>query len=304
MVIFLVFKTASYGGWKKIVDSHLLAHLTRQTQSKSHFLHLLLFSLMGSIIILVISGPSWQKQTVNAYQKQKATVIVLDLSENMLAKDIKPNRLARAKFKLQDILRQTKEGQTGLIVFSQEPFVVSPLSSDSDTLKTFQEELSPNIMPVMGTNIALALQEAKNLIRQAGFAYGQVILITASKANTRAINMAKNLAKDNISTSVLAVATPTGAPISHQGEAAKLSKLDEVGLKSLAQAGNGQLVKLTANDSDIHRLLQQTVFFKSGKKLANMTITQWRDEGRRLLWLLLPIMLYAFRRGFIESVVD
>ncbi|MDE5020693.1 VWA domain-containing protein, partial [Francisella tularensis subsp. holarctica] len=94
--------------------------------------------------------------------------------------DVSPSRLERAKYKIFDILRRIKEGHVGMIVFSSEPFVVSPLTSDANTIENIVTVINSDIVPVQGHNIYKALKKSEQLIEQAGVQQGQIILITDS----------------------------------------------------------------------------------------------------------------------------
>lgn len=92
-------------------------------------------------------------------QKNISRVIALDVSQSMDTTDVSPSRLERAKYKIFDILRRIKEGQVGMIVFSSEPFVVSPLTSDANTIENLVTVINSDIVPVQGHNIYKALKK-------------------------------------------------------------------------------------------------------------------------------------------------
>ncbi|MEO1320519.1 MAG: VWA domain-containing protein, partial [Pseudomonadota bacterium] len=83
---------------------------------------------------LALAGPAWERQSVPVTRDGDAMVIALDLSRSMEATDVAPSRLARARLKLKDILRERQGGETALVVFSANAFVVTPLTDDIDTI--------------------------------------------------------------------------------------------------------------------------------------------------------------------------
>ena len=295
--------------WTSVVDAHLLNYLLiDQGQSKRRSL-IILVLLAWLVAIFALAGPSWQKQQQPVYRSHQAHVIVLDLSQAMNAADIQPSRLTRAKYKVRDMLNHREEGQTALVVFTSEPYVVSPLTEDAATLAAFVTEVNTSIMPVQGHNISAALKKAGDLIKQANYKKGDILLITANAANLRDINEAKNLAAEGIHTSVLAVATKTGAPIpSTQGfvqdnnQHVAIHKLDSASLQQLAQAGQGKLVEFTHNNQDIEQLLQQaSTGLNDVTPQSEHSIDLWKDMGGYFIVLVLMIALLAFRRGQIEE---
>ncbi len=98
----------------------------------------------------------------------------------MLAQDTQPNRLSIARFKLLELLKQSQDIRTALIVFSQRAYIVSPLTKDSQTISATVPLLSPKLMPATGNNPATGLDQALKLFEQAKTGQGQVILITDS----------------------------------------------------------------------------------------------------------------------------
>jgi Ca-activated chloride channel homolog len=302
---YLLKKKPKLKAWQAICDKNLLNQLTKEVGKGRKSFSIALFFLIGLLMSVAISGPTWTRLPQQAFKQKIARVVVLDLSEDMLAEDIKPSRLIRAKFKIRDLLSQSKIGQIGMVVFSKEGFVVSPLTDDSKTIMAMIPELTPSIMPVTGSNIAAGLKQAEQLIKQAGFNQGQVILISASAVTQKDINQAKALADSSISVWVMGVGSEIGAPVpesstfvARQGQM-RISKLEKVKLNELAQAGAGRYVDFTSDDKDI----KQIVSVNPGQQFMKQDeISSWKDQGRLLLYLIIPLFLIFFRKGFIESL--
>lgn len=213
-IFWLVWRQNSpLNSWAAICDSHLLKHLvvTKETH-KRHWALLFLFA-SAIFMILSLTGPCWLRFPVPSYHVTEPHVIVLSLSADMLAKDVAPDRLSRAKFILHDLFTQAQTGQFALIVFTAEPFIVSPLTEDARTIDALLSSLTPSIMPVVGYRLDTALVEAKNLIKQAGFKQGKILLMTANLPDVKAIKMAKKLASQGIYTSLMPLkAAPLFSP--------------------------------------------------------------------------------------------
>lgn len=293
--------------WEKVCDPHLLPHLLVHQAGTRGLLMWNLIGISWIIAVLVLSGPAWDKLPQPVYKQDLNRVIVFDLSDDMLASDIPPARLVRARYKLLDLLQKNTDGQIGLVVYSGEPYVVSPLTNDANTVAAMVPDLSPAIMPVSGYNLTSGLSLAAKILKQAGAEQGQIIAITAGKADQQAIDKAKKLQKDGYTVSVLGVGTTKSAPIMQpngqylqdKSGAIIFSKLDPSSLEALARAGHGQYATFTNDDSDLNVLLTTpavATHFKQGKDKA--TTNLWQDEGRWLVWPLLFICLFAFRRGW------
>ncbi|KFJ42527.1 VWA domain-containing protein [Francisella philomiragia] len=310
--VILLFRSSSQANsWAKYCDSHLLEHVVVGKQSKTKkSLVPFLFLCLWIVSVVALAGPTWKYKDVPVYQENVSRVIALDVSQSMDTTDVSPTRLERAKYKTLDILRRIKEGQVGMIVFSSEPFVVSPLTSDANTVENLVPVINSDIVPVQGNNIYKAIEKSAQLITQAGAKKGQIILITDSTPSADAIAKAKQLAEQGIDTDVYAIGTPKGGIakddrgnyIKDDGGNIQYFGIDLNQLEALAKAGSGKLVTLTANNTDVKKLLSDTQGNgkkKSDKKSANIF---WQDEGIYFIWLLVAMSLLFFRRGILERI--
>ena len=133
----------------------------------------------------------------------------------MDATDIKPSRATRAKLKIMDILAKRLEGQTALVVYAAEAFVVSPLSDDVKTIESLVTSLSTDLMPYQGSQPALAIGKAVDLLKQGGMRSGNILLITDGLGSDGVDSITKPLAGTSYRVSVLAVGTAGGASASY-----------------------------------------------------------------------------------------
>lgn len=299
--------------WAEYCDPHLLPHLISDyREEKSSWLpHLLLSTWILTVVALC--GPTWSQYADNIYQKNIARIIALDVSPSMNSADIPPSRLERAKYKVLDLLKQLKEGQTGLVVFSGSPFVVSPLTNDTNTIASMVPVLDSSIVPVDGSDIAKALKKSAQLLSQSGFSRGQIILVTDSRPTPEDEAEAAKLAANGYTTSVLAIGTAQGGPVSNASGGfatdkngnVVFSKLDSHELELLANKGNGNYITFTNDDSDVNTILNSinNNVLEDGKPTAQMeTKSLWKDEGHWLIWLLLILVIIIARKGWLEKI--
>ncbi len=318
VVIWLYRRQRSRSGlWSSVVDPRLLPHLIQAKPARQTSFPVSLLFVLGSLVIFALAGPAFEKRPQPVYRAQSGLLIVLDLSRSMNAQDIRPSRLERAHYKINDILKQRKEGQTGLIVYAADAFVVSPLTDDAHTISAQVSALQTDIMPAQGSRLDLALQKARELFQNAGQKRGHIIVISDSidAAATRQIESLKN---DHYLTSVLAIGTRAGAPIpSHQGGFLKdqsgaivVPGLDITKMQAAARTGGGQFSLLTADDRDIQRLLSAIDIERPHNQPAEtspdgaqLKADTWFEEGPWLLLLVIPFAAYAFRRGIVFLLV-
>ena len=299
--------------WRDVVDAHLLPHLLSGDRGRRAGLPWALLLLGGVLLIVALAGPTWQRLPEPLYQAPQYRIIALDLSPSMNATDLRPSRLARARFEVLDLLRDASDAQTALIAYGAEPYVVSPLTSDADTIAAQVPLLETALLPVVGPRRTdLALRSAGELLRQAGVPRGDVILITDDAGNPEpAAAAAAALVDDGYRVSVLAVGTPHGAPVRlHDGTLLKdaagaivVPRLDTPALAALTQAGGGIYVHAALGERDTVRLLSGAASpHGDAVESDDASGEAWRDQGPWLLLLLLPLAALAFRRGWLSPL--
>jgi Ca-activated chloride channel family protein len=297
------------GDWREFCDSALLPHILIGTPGRQARWPLWLTAVGGTLAVLALAGPAWERLPAPVFRNLSALVVVLDLSMSMEAADLKPSRLERARFKIEDILRERKDGQTALVVYARDAFAVTPITDDSATIAAQLAALSPALMPVQGTRPDLGLKTAARLLKQAGLKAGDVLLIGSGEGSGGAESTAAKLRTDGYRVSVLGTGTSDGAPVPlPEGGFLKdmrgsivIPRLDASALARLAEAGGGLYRTLTPGSGDLDALLR---FLDRRAEATEQTgntvhIEQWRERGVFLLPILLPLAALAFRRGWL-----
>lgn len=292
------------GDWSKVCDQHLLRWLSvGNAAARPSRFGPWLAGLVWLIAAVALAGPSWQKLPDRSFASKDARVLVLDLSLSMLAEDLKPNRLIQARFRLSDMLDETLEGQTGLVSYAGDAYVVSPLTSDTNTIRNMLPALRPDVIPVSGSRPDRGLEMAAELLKRSGMAAGEILLI-ADSGSSAAAGVARKLAKQGIYTSVLAVGTVAGAPIpsgegfvSDKNGSIVVARLERDALQSVARAGGGKYSELTAGSNAISpwAAVEGSEFARQDDALGE----RWKDAGPWFLLALLPLVAFSFRRGLL-----
>ncbi|MCX8515014.1 MAG: VWA domain-containing protein [Burkholderiales bacterium] len=309
----LLRKTKDYkqNNWVNECDPHLLVHLISKSKLKGNSLIATMIFISWIIAIFALSGPTWKMASQPLFQKNMARVIGIDVSSSMNSTDLSPNRMERAKYKVIDLLKTIKEGQTGMIVFSSYPFVVSPLTSDANTIINMVPVIDTNIVPVQGSNLNRALIKTSQLITQAGFNQGEIILITDSVPDNSSLATAKQLANQGFKIAVLGIGTTQNTPtinasggfITDNSGNIVFNHLDTIALSNLAQNGNGMYVPFSEDNSDIKTL---TAFINSdasnNSRALNNSQKIWQDDGVNFIWLLLIAVAIISRKGWLEQI--
>ncbi len=280
-------KRLKNSAWQTVCDPNLLSHLIVTHKRKRYLLPFALLMASGVSMVLALSGPAWHKIDVPTYQQIQPRIILLDMSDNMYDNDLSPDRLTRAKFKLHDLFTQKDSGQLALIAYTSEPFVVSPLTDDAQTIDALLPALTENVMPVGGNNLGNALLAAKDLFKPSGTSSGDILVLSATIPDKNAISVAQKLARQGIHTSILPIVADKNA---------------NAFFSPFAKAGNGKLIDYTFDSADINQWLNSTKLQRSFKTKEMQNIPLMRDEGRFFVLLALIFLLPFFRRGYFSRI--
>jgi len=312
LLVFLAKHGATSQGWESVCDSHLLPHvLVGMTSTKSRG-PVILVGLGWFLALVALAGPVWSQLAQPVFRAESALVIVLDVSRSMDAQDVAPSRLTRAKHKILDILQARREGQTALVIFAGESFVVSPLTNDARTMKALVQSLETNLMPVQGSRPDLALKMGNELLEHAGIPGGDLLLVTDGDVEPETLDVIQQVASKGRKISVLGVGTEDGAPIPDNGGFVKdarggivVPKLDPSLLQAAARAGGGRFAMVTRDDEDLNYVLPlvAATSIATATMPTQRTTNLWREEGPWLVLALLAVALPAFRRGWMGVVL-
>jgi len=308
IVFWLARRNNREGDWSQIIDAQLLPALRLDAKTSTGIRPWPWLALTWSLAVLALAGPSWQHIQTTAYRTPGDWIFVLDLSPSMLATDTPPSRVMRARFALNDLLDTARDARVGLVVFSDEPYTVTPLTQDVATVKALLPVLSPDIMPSAGNRLAPALDWAEKLLLQADNNHQRIVVLTDGFEDTSAArSSAAALKAKGITLSVVGVGTQVGAPLRNEnGRYAtnangqpRLARLDVEQLQLLGKAGGGNYVDITQLPKLISDL--QNAPQSSGDSIAGpgIEITHWQDGGIWLLPFLLLLTGILARRGWL-----
>jgi len=312
LFLYLLHKTRlNNKNWLGVIDQQLLPFVLSSSASKQRLYPLLLIFIACSLCITALAGPVYKKLPQPVYREQSSLVVLLDLSQSMNATDIKPSRLSRVKLELLDLLKTRKAGQTALIVYAADAFVVTPLTDDNATIANLVPSLETDMMPAQGSNLSNALDKTSSLFSQAGIINGNILVIT-DDIHQRDEHTIKKIVAQGHRLSVFGIGTTEGAPIPLDGGflqnsegAIVIPKLYPAKLQSYALTGGGLYSSLQADDSDIDKfttLFQSTEVSKDIDS-KNLNADVWQEEGH---WLLLPVIFFAAlwtRKGWLATLL-
>ena len=244
---------------------------------------LLLSAVLFSAIAL--AGPQYGFKWQEIEQKGVDIILAVDCSRSMLAGDIKPSRLARAKREILDLLSIIKGDRVGLVAFAGTAFLQCPLTLDYSGFHIFLDVLSPDFLPVGGTDLNRAIGAALEAFEKKGKTEKAIVLITDGESTAGdPMEGAMAASKAGVKLFCIGVGNPDGVPVPEEGGGFKkdakggivLSKLDENMLKQTALATGGAYVRSVAGDMDLDLIYEQEI----RRKMQTETIS----AGKKKIW--------------------
>src|SRR5437899_2186665 len=249
----------------QFVQSRLLANLTVGVSARRLKIRLALLIAAVGLLVITLARPQWGLDWEEAKQRGLDVVVAIDTSRSMLAEDVAPNRLARAKLAALDLKKLARTDRVGLVAFAGSAFLQCPLSFDDEAFRQSVNALDVNIIPQGGTALAEAIQTARAAFKEKNDNHKILVLFTDGEDHDgSAVEAARSAAKEGMRIYTVGVGTPNGEMLritdargrseflkDDQGHFVK-SRLDEPLLRQIAQAADGFYMLLTgANAIDL-----------------------------------------------------
>ena len=311
LVILIRKATAKQSGWQSVIPSHLYQYMVIGKTEVGAKPPIKLLVIAWFVSVIALAGPTWERLPQPVYQLKMGHVIVIDMSLSMRATDMTPDRLTRAKYKAIDLVNAIGEGEMGLVAYAGDAFVISPLTEDAANITTLIPSLSPEIMPVPGSDPLLGIESAAALLTNAGYNSGMIYWITDGIELAQQNELQEYVASIPFTLNALTVGTAEGAPIRQQsGELLKdhtgsivIPKLNDDAVKGVVKTSGGRFESFTSNDADIEALAAISLLDKGNSEEdeedSNIQGDQWKEVGPYLVVLLLPLAAFAFKRGLV-----
>ena len=289
--------------WKKSFSKVLLPHITLPGTRRQFLLPRVLLIFLLGLMILALAGPTWEEREQPGNRTEASMVLVMDLSSSMLAQDIQPSRLERARLKMKDLFAARPGIRTALVAYAGSAHLVVPFTKDYSVISDQMDALSPAIMPMSGSNLDDALDLADSLL--AGMdAPGSILLLTDGLRVQDMERIRESARTSRIE--LMIIGTPGGASIPAAGGVLKdrsgetvIAGFDPALLSELGSDPGVNIVSVTLDDSDVRILalhIRSNLEYQSDPRQAE---TDWKDAG---YWLLIPLVLLSlfwFRRGWM-----
>ncbi len=256
LLVFMYFQLIS---WKKtmskrIGDPTLVSQLVKSFSSRNFQLKFILICIAVFFLVAGLANLRARGSEENISRQGVDVMIVLDVSKSMLAQDVKPSRLDKAKQLLYRLTDRLQNDRIGLILFAGRAYMQMPLTTDHGAAKMYISEASPDVVPTQGTVFAEALTMANSSFNRNEHKYKAVVLISDGEDHDPdALKVAKQMADDGVMINTVGIGSPEGSQIidpetkepkkDNQGNIV-ISKLNEQELTGLSDATNGMYIHL------------------------------------------------------------
>ena len=266
-------------------------------------LKFILYLTAFALLTLALARPQLGSKLREVESRGIEMMLVVDVSNSMLAEDFQPNRLERTKYAIDKLFDGLKQDRVGLVVFAGDAVVQLPITSDYRMAKAFARRISPSMVSVQGTDIGQALSLATMSFSEKGDnpAGRVIVLITDGEGHdSGAIEAAERAAEQGIRIFTIGIGTPEGAPIQIGGEFIKddkgemvVSKLGEPLLEKIAQATDGAYIRSTNQSIGLDEIVRTINNMEKGD-LAALRFEEFNEQFQYLIGAALVLLLLEF----------
>ncbi len=260
----------------------------------------ILMAIALTIAIIGLANLQTGDKAEKVQRKGVDVIIALDVSKSMLAQDIQPDRLTRAKQLIQRVIDKMSNDRVGLIVFAGRPYLHVPLTVDYSTVKMILPSITPDIVPSQGTVFSDAIDMAIKSFSQNERKYKSLIIISDGEDHDeKAIEKTREAADAGIMVHTVGIGSPQGATLfDPETKSLKLdengntvvSKLNEEELKSIAAAGRGTY-QLLQNTDEVATRLNTSLESMEQKSLGSFVFTEFTSYFQYFLLLAFIILI-------------
>lgn len=259
----------------------------------------LVFAAIGLFTVL-LARPQFGSKLETVKRQGVEVMIALDISNSMLAQDVQPSRLQKAKRLVAQLVDKMQNDKVGMIVFAGDAFTQLPITSDYISAKMFLESIDPSLISKQGTAIGAAINlAARSFTPQEGVGRTVIVITDGENHEGGAVEAAKAAAEKGIQVNVLGVGMPEGAPIPIEGTNdyrrdregnVIVTRLNEQMCQEIAQAGNGIYVRVD-NTNGAQKAISQEINKMAKADVETQVYTEFNEQFQAVAWIILLLLL-------------
>lgn len=259
----------------------------------------LVFAAIGLFAVL-LARPQFGSKLETVKRQGVEVMIALDISNSMLAQDVQPSRLEKAKRLVAQLVDKMENDKVGMIVFAGDAFTQLPITSDYISAKMFLESINPSLISKQGTAIGAAINLAtRSFTPQERVGRAVIVITDGENHEGGAVEAAKAAAEKGIQVSVLGVGMPDGAPIPVEGTNdfrrdrdgnVVVTRLNEQMCQEIAQAGDGIYVRVD-NSNAAQKVIAQEINKMAKADVETQVYTEFNEQFQAVAWIILLLLL-------------
>lgn len=260
----------------------------------------LLFTAIGLFAVL-LARPQFGSKLETVKRKGVEVMIALDISNSMLAQDVQPSRLEKAKRLISKLVDGMENDKVGMIVFAGDAFTQLPITSDYISAKMFLESISPSLISKQGTAIGAAINlAARSFTPQEGVGRAIIVITDGENHEGGAVEAAQEAAEKGMQVFVLGVGSPDGSPIPAEDGSNNfrrdkdgnviVTRLNEQMCQEIAKAGNGMYIRVD-NTNSAEKVLNNEIAKLSKADVESQVYTEFDEQFQALAWLVLILLV-------------
>lgn len=284
-------------------DKELVAQLMPNASRIRPHIKFGITMLAFTLLIFAIARPQYGTKEETVKRQGIEMMFALDISNSMMAEDMVPNRLEKAKQMLSSMINKFVDDKVGLVVFAGDAFTQLPITCDYVSAKTFLQNTDPTLIPAQGTAIGKAIETCIRSFGGESEASRAIILITDGENHEDdAVGMAKEAAEKGIRIMVVGIGRPEGSPIPIPGSNnfrkdregnVVISKLNEDMCRQIADAGKGIYVR--ADNSNIAvRTLEKEIDKLAKSEIETKVFTDYNEQYQSFILIALLLLIAEF----------
>jgi len=293
---------------RRFGDASLVQQMSLSFSPSRRFLKQILLITALLLVVISLAKPQVPGGTVLVKRRGIDIVIAVDVSSSMLAEDILPSRLEKAKLELQELVEKSKGDRIGIVAFSGDAFVQVPLTTDRAAVKLFLKTLDPSIIPTPGTEIGHAIETAMDMFVEEETEHKAILLLTDGEdQGSHPLKASRRAAKAGIKIYAIGIGTSKGEmiPVRRRDGGIEfkkdakgnivVSRLDEKTLKNIAKISGGVYYRSRRGNLEVDRI------YRDMRGLGRKeTGTEWVVEYKPLYQITLALAVFII---FLEMCV-
>ncbi|WP_372775069.1 VWA domain-containing protein [Mangrovibacterium sp.] len=318
IMLFVIIRIQRKRALAQFGQKELIDQLMPNVSSNRPVIKFVLWMLALASIIFAVAQPQFGSKLKTEKRKGVELIIALDVSNSMMAEDIQPNRLERAKRAISRLVDNLDDDKIGLIVFAGDAYTQLPITTDFASAKLFLNSVSTNIVPRQGTAIGAALNLATSSFSPQFTGNKAIIVITDGENHEDdAIGAATAAAQQGIVIHTVGMGLPQGAPIPVYNNGQKdfrrdrnnevvVTKLDEQMLQQIAAAGNGVYVRANNAQVGLNTLFGE-INKMEGAEMESLIYAEYAEQYQwfialALLFFLIDYLILERKNKYLKNI--